>query len=38
MGLSAVMLAEIMAHFKPEIGALIRPGESVEGAAESPAE
>jgi hypothetical protein len=27
------MLAEIMAHFKPEIGALIRPGELVEASA-----
>jgi hypothetical protein len=32
------MLAEIMAHFNPEIGSLIRPGELVEGGAESPAE
>jgi len=35
---SNAMLAEIMAHFKPEIGSLIRPGEPVEGGAESPAE
>jgi hypothetical protein len=32
------MLAEIMTHFKPEIGSLIRPGDSVEGGSESPAE
>ena len=34
------MLAEIMALFKPELGALIRPSEVVEGLAESakPAE
>jgi hypothetical protein len=31
------MLAEIMAHFKPETGALIRPSEAVEGVAESAA-
>jgi hypothetical protein len=29
------MLAQIMALFKPEIGSLIRPSESVEGGAES---
>ena len=27
----------MMAHFKPEIGALIRPSEAVEGVAESAA-
>jgi hypothetical protein len=31
------MLAEIMAHFKPEIGALIWPSEAVDGVAESAA-
>jgi hypothetical protein len=32
------MLAEIMAHSKPEIGSLIRPSESVEGDAGRPVE
>jgi hypothetical protein len=31
------MLAEIMARFKPEIGAPIRPSESVEAAPEDSA-
>jgi hypothetical protein len=31
------MLAEMTGLFKPEIGALIRPSESVEGVAESAA-
>jgi hypothetical protein len=33
----AIMLAEIMAFFKPEIGSLIQPSEAVEGVAESAA-
>jgi hypothetical protein len=31
-----VMLAELMAHSKPEFGSLIRPSESVEGDAGRP--
>jgi hypothetical protein len=33
-----VMLAEIMAHCKPEIGSLIQPSASVEGAVQTPVE